>query len=108
MDDHAIANLSLQCSRRFMSIKGDIVTRVSASDIILPEGFSTESFLDIFARFFIWVANIGALSRGKASLDQRIRHSYLRREIIRLLEQTSIVLEDCAFGVVCSQIKYMV
>jgi len=91
-----------------MGVKRDIAARTAAPDANFPEGFPTESLSDVFARFLIWVGNIGALSRGKASLDQRIRQSQLRKEIIRLLEQMSIVLGDCMSYVAYHQFKHSV
>ena len=50
---------------------------------------------DALARFRTWVENIGALQRGKASLDDRLGHADIRAEVLRLLSQLLLGLDDC-------------
>ncbi|KAF2661221.1 ankyrin [Lophiostoma macrostomum CBS 122681] len=89
-----IAQLCLQCNQSFNAIKSTIAELPASDNNKLPVGFSGTTFLDVFARFRIWTGNIGALQRGKSSLDHRIQHTYLRNEVIRLLRQTIIALCD--------------
>jgi hypothetical protein len=95
MDEQSIAEIALQCSQRFTSIKRTLASHDSGEFSGTPEGFPSNTLLDIFARFRIWTGNIGALARGKASLDQRICHSHIRHEVLRLLRQVIVVLDDC-------------
>lgn len=89
----SIAQLCLQCTQKFSDLKSVVVVERENAEV--PEGFSITTFLDLTARFRIWTGNIGALHRGKSSLDHRIHQTYLRNEVIRLLRQTSVALSDC-------------
>ena len=90
----SIAQLCLQCFQKFNDLKSAAAGRSSSKNAALPEGFSISTFLDVFARFRIWTGNIGALQRGKSSLDHRLQHTDLRKEVTRLLRQTIAALND--------------
>ena len=90
----SIAQLCLQCFQKFNDLKSAAAGRSSSKNAALPEGFSISAFLDVFARFRIWTGNIGALQRGKSSLDHRLQHTDLRKEVTRLLRQTIAALND--------------
>ena len=57
-----------------------------------------ESIVDAMDRFKIWAGNIGALQSGRASLDDRLGHSDVRNEVLRLLKQLLGSLTDCRFS----------
>ena len=61
------------------------------SQLDLPE----DAIVDAQARLMTWIENIGALQRGKASLDDRLAHADIKAEILRLLGQLSFSLDDC-------------
>ena len=90
----SIAQLCLQCIQNFTLLKSAVAERARSGNAELPPGFSITTFLDVFARFRIWTGNIGALQRGKSSLDHRIQHTDLTKEVIRLLRQTIAALSD--------------
>lgn len=90
----SIAQLCLHCTQKFNVLKSAIAERSTSDNAELPEGFFIATFLDVAARFRIWTGNIGALQQGRSSLDHRIQHTYLRKEVIRLLRQTIAALSD--------------
>lgn len=47
----------------------------------------SDGLMDTWSRYKIWLGNIGALNRGKTSLDHRLRHADVRVEVLRLLRQ---------------------
>ncbi|KAF8432857.1 ankyrin repeat-containing domain protein [Terfezia claveryi] len=53
---------------------------------------SSELLKDTWARFNVWTSNIGALQRGKASLDFRLRHADVKEEVLRLLRHLNSTL----------------
>ena len=58
-------------------------------------GISEDAIIDAQARFRTWIENIGALQRGEASLDHRLRHGDIRLAVLKLLKQLDINLDDC-------------
>ena len=54
-----------------------------------------DGIIDAQARFRTWIENIGALQRGEASLDHRLRHADIRIAVLKLLQQLSVNLNDC-------------
>ena len=54
-----------------------------------------DAVLDREARFRTWIEEIGAQKRGEASLDDPLRHPYVRLEVLRLLKQLCMDLDDC-------------
>lgn len=54
-----------------------------------------DALVDAQVRFRTWIENIGALQRGKASLDDRLGHADVRAEVLRLLGQLLQSLSDC-------------
>jgi len=90
-----VAVLAQQCIQRFEAVE-KLISDVETHDLRSPlEGFTTTDFLDIFARFRIWTGNIGALQRGRASLDNRIEHTHVYDEVKRLLREVALALLDC-------------
>ena len=63
--------------------------------LFLENNIPEDAIEDALARFRTWVENIGALQRGKASLDDRLGHADIRAEILRLLSQLLLSLDDC-------------
>ena len=55
----------------------------------------SDGLMDTWSRYKIWLGNIGALNRGKESLDHRLRHADLRVEVLRLLRQLQANLRTC-------------
>jgi len=58
---------------------------------------SSELLKDTWARFNVWTSNIGALQRGRASLDYRLRHADVKEEALRLLRHLNSTLSQCKF-----------
>jgi len=56
---------------------------------------SSEFLKDTWARFNVWTSNIGALQRGRASLDYRLRHADVKEEVLRLLRHLNSTLSQC-------------
>ncbi|KAF8421821.1 ankyrin repeat-containing domain protein [Tirmania nivea] len=55
---------------------------------------SSEVLRDTWARFNVWTSNIGALQRGRASLDYRLRHADVKEEVLRLLRHLNSTLSQ--------------
>lgn len=52
-----------------------------------------------FARFKVWCGNLGALQRGKSSLDVRLRGSTVMREtVLRFLSQLQVSLRQSKYS----------
>jgi hypothetical protein len=90
-----VALLSQQCTQRFETIKIAISDASTHGSQFSLEGFTTNDFSDVFARFKIWTGNIGALQHGRASLDHRIQDTHVIVEVKRLLRQVALALLDC-------------
>lgn len=87
-----IAHRALQCLDLFQKLlRKQREAQKCLSQLDLPE----DVMVDAQARFRTWVENIGALQRGKASLDDRLGHADIRAEVLRLLNQLSLSLIDC-------------
>jgi len=78
----------LDIFRRLLRTQQEQDQQILASDI--PE----DAIVDALARFRTWIENIGALQRGEASLDHRLRHTDIRVEVLRLLGQLLLSLGD--------------
>ncbi|KAH0559171.1 hypothetical protein GP486_004295 [Trichoglossum hirsutum] len=55
---------------------------------------SSEAVTDSLSRFNVWIGNIGALQRGRSSLDYRLGHADVRLEVLRLLKQLLFSLSE--------------
>lgn len=66
-------------------------------DLNFPDpGFQLQ-MVDEFARFKVWVGNIGAHRTGMSSLDYRLRDaSHIRKQIINLLEDLIELIKDAS------------
>jgi hypothetical protein len=95
-DSKTIADLSSECQQTFLCLKREISAEGNSKlhDPGAFPGFSPENHLDAFARFRVWVGNIGALKRDRSSLDYRLRHSAVKDEVARLLSELSTALAD--------------
>ena len=103
-----IADQSLICAQKFklvtrqlqVSELGEPVGNINPKpDVALNNmGVSAEMLTDTWVRFNIWTANIGALSRGRASLDYRLRHADVREEVLRLLKHMNASLSHRKFS----------
>ena len=95
----SLAGLSSGVWHTFIILKREAQSKDDGEvrTVALPQGFELETLLDLFARFRLWAGNIGALQESKASLDYRLRHSELRKDVARLLTQTLSALSDCQF-----------
>jgi hypothetical protein len=82
MDD--IGALSTSCASCFDTLTRSL--RTSSDELkkqMMPMAIENES-----ARFKIWAGNLGALQRGRSSLDARLRDSVvLRAAILKFLGQ---------------------
>jgi hypothetical protein len=82
MDD--IGALSTSCVRSFDTLTRSLPT--SSDEFkkqMVPRAIDNE-----YARFKIWAGNLGALQRGRSSLDARLRDSVvLRAAVLKFLGQ---------------------
>ncbi|KAH7411569.1 hypothetical protein DE146DRAFT_640763 [Phaeosphaeria sp. MPI-PUGE-AT-0046c] len=70
------------------------------SEITASGSYSNVTFWDnvenIFARFKIWIANLGALQRGSSSLDVRLRDTdVMRIAVLQVLSSLQETLVEC-------------
>ena len=56
--------------------------------------FTIEELRDALGRFKVWIGNLGALSRGRSSLDHRLAQSDIRLEVLRLVRQLRSSLSE--------------
>ncbi len=62
----------------------------------LPKDHNSEDAIRYAqARFRTWIESIGALQRGEASLDHRLKHADIRFAILKVIKQLCIDLDDC-------------
>ncbi|RPB25170.1 hypothetical protein L211DRAFT_822583 [Terfezia boudieri ATCC MYA-4762] len=93
-----IADEATKCAQKFKLVTHHLQalelkslsekTDVDSSDLDV----SSELLKDTWARFNVWTSNIGALQRGRASLDFRLRHADVKEEVIRLLRHLNSTL----------------
>ncbi|KAL9072549.1 MAG: hypothetical protein Q9161_003561 [Pseudevernia consocians] len=86
-----IARRALQCLDLFQKM---LRKQREAPDCLPQLNLPEDAIMDAQAKFRTWVENIGALQRGKASLDDRLGHADIRAEILRLLSQLLLSLTD--------------
>jgi hypothetical protein len=88
------SNIADEASRCFELFK--LIRRRLHSDGGDPHlGVSDETITDTLSRFNVWTGNIGAMKRGKSSLDHRLTHADVRVEVLRLLKQLRSSLSEC-------------
>ena len=88
--DLAIAQQASKCLTLFEKLlESQHEQELSKKDI------SRDAITDREARFRTWIEDIGALQRGEASLDHRLRHADIRLTVLKLLKQLGIDLDDC-------------
>ncbi|KAJ5175164.1 uncharacterized protein N7482_001041 [Penicillium canariense] len=91
MDD--IGTLSTSCARCFDTLTRSL--RTSSDEFksqMMPMAIENE-----YARFMIWAGNLGALQRGRSSLDARLRDSVvLRAAVLKFLGQLQDSLSQSA------------
>lgn len=87
MDPDRGSTIAQQASKRLLESQNE--------QELSENGISDEAIIDAQARFRTWVENIGALQRGEASLDHRLRHADIRLGVLKLLKQLYINLNDC-------------
>lgn len=86
-----IAHRALQCLEVFKKL----LRRQGEAKECMPQlELPQDAIVDAQARFRTWIENIGALQRGKASLDDRLAHADVKAEISRLLSQLLLSLAD--------------
>ncbi len=88
----AIAHRALQCLELFKKM---LRKQEEAKECLPQFDLPEDAIVDAQARFRTWIENIGALQRGKASLDDRLAHADIKAEILRLLSQLLLSLTDC-------------
>jgi hypothetical protein len=93
MDDSAtIAKLSVECERLFHLLINALETPNKDG---LQRELSSAAAEDELGRFRIWASNIGALSRGRASLDHRLKDAdYLSHNVKALIEDLNQSLKE--------------
>ena len=102
MDDQGdIGVLSNHCVRRF----DELVKSLAVCPEELYRHMSPRTVENDFARFKIWCGNLGALQRGRSSLDVRLRDSAVMREtVLRFLSQLQDSLKQSTFHELSVQI----
>ena len=92
MDD--IGALSTSCASRFETLIKSLRTALDEfKEQMRPMEVDNE-----YARFKIWAGNLGALQRGRSSLDARLRDSVaLRAAVLKFLGQLQDSLERSKF-----------
>lgn len=91
-----IADESSHCLELFKLVCRRISSATLPADGENPHlGVSGETMTDALSRFNVWMGNIGALKRGKSSLDYRLAHADVRLEVLRLLKQLRSSLSEC-------------
>lgn len=82
MDD--IGSVAVACQRHFEVLKASL----HAANGELTRQMSFRAIDNEHARFKIWAGNLGALKRGRSSLDTRLRDSIvLRAAVLKFLGQ---------------------
>ena len=102
MDDQGdIGALSNHCVRGF----DELVKSLAVCPKGLHGHMSLRTVENDFARFKIWCGNLGALQRGRSSLDVRLRDSTVMREtVLRFLGQLQDTLKQSTFHELSIQI----
>jgi hypothetical protein len=91
-----IADEASRCFELFKLIRRRLHSTGPLSDGGDPHlGVSGETITDALSRFNVWTGNIGAMKRGKSSLDHRLTHADVRVEVLRLLKQLRSSLSEC-------------
>ena len=96
-----IADEATKCAQRFKLVTHhlQVLELQSPSEIAGVDSgdldVSSELLKDTWARFNVWTSNIGALQRGRASLDYRLRHADVKEEVLRLLRHLDSSLSQC-------------
>ena len=90
--DSTVAQHASNCLDLFRRL---LQTQQGQEQQLLENNISEDAIVDALARFRTWIENIGALQRGKASLDDRLAHADIRAEVSRLLSQLLRSLDDC-------------
>lgn len=67
----------------------------------LPEGYDPKAMRDLYERFIVWAASLGALQKGHASLDSRISDDDLTSEVLRLLRRLKFFASECLYPLEC-------
>lgn len=82
MDD--IGSLANSCASHFEKLKQSLQT----SNNDYKKQMSASAIENEYARYRIWTGNLGALQRGRSSLDTRLRDSIiLRAAVLKFLYQ---------------------
>jgi hypothetical protein len=91
-----IADEASTCLELFTVICRTLDSADPPTDIEKPRlSVTGERLTDELSRFNVWIGNIGAMKRGKSSLDHRLAHADVRVEVVRLLKQLRSSLSDC-------------
>ncbi|OAK95358.1 hypothetical protein IQ06DRAFT_207180, partial [Phaeosphaeriaceae sp. SRC1lsM3a] len=86
-----IATHVRNCLDGFHGVCSEFVNADRAVRNKVPPG----TFHDAFGRFRLWVGNIGAHRKGRASLDYKLREaSHIRDRVIELLQNLETVLRE--------------
>lgn len=95
MDDREdVETLSRRCMRSFDILIASLASYPKESEqCVLQTAIEND-----FARFKIWCGNLGALQRGRSSLDVRLRGSSIMRDtVLKFLGQLEESLDQCTF-----------
>jgi hypothetical protein len=91
-----IANEALRSLQQFRAICSKLDSTEHLPSSINPScGVTSESFADALGRFNVWIGNMGALSRGRSSLDHRLAHTDVQIEVLRLVRKLGSCLSEC-------------
>lgn len=90
-DVSLIATHVRNCLDGFHGVCSEFINADRAVRNKVPPG----TFHDAFGRFRLWVGNIGAHRKGRASLDYKLREaSHIRDRVIELLQNLETVLRE--------------
>jgi hypothetical protein len=70
-------------------------SRLMTAELSIRDKLPPSVMQDLLGRFRLWVGNIGAHRRGRASLDYKLREaSHIRNRVIELLQSLELVLHE--------------
>lgn len=90
-DPASIATRVQECLKSFHEVCADL----PKADVRIRKKVPPGTLHDCLGRFRLWVGNIGAHRRGRASLDYKLREaSHIRNRVIELLNNLEVVLGE--------------
>lgn len=86
----SIAGASRACLQRF----ANLLASLERCEPVHRESMQSDAIENESGRFKIWIGNLGALQKGRSSLDFRLRESVvMRSNVLKLLDQLRETLD---------------